>query len=225
MVNKLMVDVWSDIVCPWCAIGDRRLQLALAAFPHRDEVEVVWHAFELDPSAPPVRAGDHVEHIAGKYGRSVAQTRQMIQRLMDTAAKDGLDLQLFRARAGNTFDGHRLLALAAERGVHGAVKARFFEAYMTEGEPIGDRDVLVRLASEAGLDEAEVRDVLAGDRYADEVREDEATARSIGVTGVPFFVLGGRFAVEGAQPVDVLVQALERAWQGAAPAEVSSATP
>jgi predicted DsbA family dithiol-disulfide isomerase len=218
MTKKLTVDVWSDIVCPWCAIGDRRLGAALAAFAHRDEVEVVWHAFELDPSAPAVREGDQVEHLARKYGRSVAQAREMIQRVIDTAAKDGLDLQLFRARGGNTFDGHRVLRLAAERGVHDAVKDRLFRAYMTEGEPIGDRDVLARVAGEAGLDPAEVREVLAGDRYAEDVRADEEAARAIGVTGVPFFVLGGRLAVSGAQPAEVLVRALEQAWAAGAAA-------
>ncbi|HEY6459959.1 MAG TPA: DsbA family oxidoreductase [Polyangiaceae bacterium] len=213
MARKLTVDVWSDIVCPWCAIGDRRLQVALGAFAHRDDVEVVWHAFELDGSAPAVREGDQVEHLARKYGRSVPEARAMIQRVIDAAAKDGLDLQLFRARSGNTFDGHRLLHFAAERGLHDAMKGRLFRAYMTEGEPIGDREVLARLAGEVGLDVAETREVLASDRYADDVREDEEAARSIGISGVPFFVFGGRLAVSGAQPTEVLGQALDRAWE------------
>jgi predicted DsbA family dithiol-disulfide isomerase len=218
MTKRLKVEVWSDIVCPWCAIGDRRLKTALETFPYRDDVEVVWHAFELDPSAPAVRGGDSVEHLARKYGRSMVEARQMIQRVIDTAAKDGLDLKLFEARGGNTFDAHRVLRLAAARGVHDAVKDRFFRAYFAEGEPIGDRDVLARLAGEAGLDVAEVQSVLAGDRYADEVRADEATARSIGVTGVPFFVIDGRVAVSGAQPSEALLQVLDRAWTSATPA-------
>jgi predicted DsbA family dithiol-disulfide isomerase len=218
MTKRLKVDVWSDVVCPWCAIGDRRLKTALATFPHRDDVDVVWHAFELDPSAPAVRGGDHVEHLARKYGRSMVEARQMIQGVMDTAAKDGLDFKLFEARGGNTFDAHRVLRLAAERGVHDAVKERLFRAYFTEGEPIGDRDVLARLGGEAGLDVTEVQALLAGERYADEVRADEAAARSIGVTGVPFFVVDGRFAVSGAQAPDALLQVLDRAWTTAAPA-------
>ncbi|HEV3191589.1 MAG TPA: DsbA family oxidoreductase [Polyangiaceae bacterium] len=221
MTKKLTVDVWSDIVCPWCAIGDRRLTAALAAFGHHDSVDVVWHAFELDPSAPAVRGGDHVEHLARKYGRSTAQARQMIQRVIDIAAQDGLDLKLFGTRGGNTFDAHRVLRLATERGLHQPVKERFFHAYFTEGEAIGDRAVLVRLAGEAGLDADEVRAVLASNRYADEVRADETAAQSIGVTGVPFFVFDGRFAVSGAQPVEVLVQVLERALASTAPAESS----
>ena len=142
----------------------------------------------------------------------------MIQRVIDTAAKDGLELKLFEARGGNTFDAHRVLRLAAARGVHDAVKDRFFRAYFAEGEPIGDRDVLARLAGEAGLDVAEVQSLLAGDRYAEEVRADEATARSIGVTGVPFFVIDGRFAVSGAQPSEALLQVLDRAWTSETPA-------
>jgi predicted DsbA family dithiol-disulfide isomerase len=216
MARKISVDVWSDIVCPWCAIGDRRLSTALASFAHAPDVRVTWHAFELDPSAPPVRSDDHVEHLARKYGRSPAQAREMIQRVIDVAAQDGLDLRLFQARAGNTFDGHRVLRLAAERGVHDAVKERLFRGYMTEGHAIGDRAVLARLAGEAGLDAAEVTDVLAGDLYAAEVRGDEETARELGITGVPFFVFDGRLAVSGAQPAEVLRQALDRAWASAA---------
>jgi predicted DsbA family dithiol-disulfide isomerase len=211
-MKKLIVDVWSDVVCPWCAIGDHRMQEALAAFPHRDDVEVVWHAFELDPSAPVVREGDQVEHLARKYGRSTAEARLMIQRVIDVAAKDGLDLKLFSTRGGNTFDAHRVLHLAAQRGVHGPAKDRFFRAYFTEGEPIGDREVLARLAGEAGLDAEEVRALLAGNGCAEEVRADEAAAHSVGVTGVPFFVFDRRLAVSGAQPAELLVQVLERAW-------------
>lgn len=223
MSKKLVVDVWSDLVCPWCAIGDRRLTAALAAFAHRDEVDVVWHAFELDPGGPSVALGDPVAHLARKYGRSLDEARSMIEHVIDVAAKDGLDLQLFRVRRGNTFDAHRVLQLAADRGAGEAVKTRFFRAYMSEGEAIGDREVLVRLASEAGLDAAEVREMLEGDRYAAAVREDEAMARSIGITGVPFFVFGRKLAVAGAQSSDVLGQALERSWATASVDEVSGA--
>jgi predicted DsbA family dithiol-disulfide isomerase len=212
MKKKLTVDVWSDIVCPWCAVGKRRLEAALAQFSHRDDVEVVWRAFELDPSAPAIHSDDNATRLARKYGRTKAQIEAMTRQLTETAAKDGLEFHLERARSGNTFDGHRVLHLAATRGVQDAVKERFFRGYMTEGEAIGDREVLVRLASEAGLDAEEVRAVLASDRYANEVREEEETARAIGITGVPFFVLGGKFAVSGAQPAEVLRGALDQAW-------------
>ena len=212
MKKTLKIDVWSDIVCPWCAIGKRRLEAALAKFPHKDAVEIAWRAFELDPSAPAVQEGDNATRLAQKYGRTRAQAVAMIQNVADTAAKDGLELNLLHARSGNTFDGHRVLHLAAERGVQGAVKERFLRGYMTEGQAIGDHEVLVRLASEAGLDAEEVRAVLASDRYASEVREEEETARALGITGVPFFVLGGKYAVSGAQPADMMLRALEQAW-------------
>lgn len=211
-MKKLRIDVWSDLVCPWCAIGNRRLERALEQFPHREAVEVVWHSFELDPSAPPVHEGDHVQHLADKYGRSRAEAEAMVQRVIDLAAQDGLTLRLMQARAGNTFDAHRLLHFAAERGLEPAVRQRLFRGYMTEGEPIGQRDVLVRLAAEAGLPADETRAVLESDRYADDVRDDEAAAQAIGIGGVPFFILGGRLGISGAQPVELFVRALDQAW-------------
>jgi predicted DsbA family dithiol-disulfide isomerase len=212
MTKKLAIDVWSDIVCPWCAIGKRRLEQALAKFPHADDVAIVWRAFELDPEAPTVRADDNVTRLAEKYGRSRAEALAMLQQMDATAAKEGLEFHLTKARSGNTFDGHRVLHLAAERGLQGVVKERLMRGYMSEGESIGEHEVLVKLAAEAGLDADEVRAVLASDRYASEVREEEAAARSLGITGVPFFVLGGKYAVSGAQPANVMLGALEKAW-------------
>src|SRR3984957_19112263 len=212
MKKTLTIDVWSDIVFPWCAVGKRRLEAALALFPHRDDVTVIWRAFELDPSAPAIQEGDNATRLARKYGRTKAQAEAMMTQLAETAAKDGLDFHLLTARSGNTFDGHRVLHLAAERGVQDAVKERFFRGYMSESEAMGDREVLVRLASEAGLDAEEVRAVLASDRYASEVRAEEEAARKLGIHGVPFFVLAGKYAVSGAQPADVMLRALEQAW-------------
>ena len=211
-MKNLRVDVWSDIVCPWCAIGNRRLERALERFSNRDRVEVVWHSFELDPSAPRVYPGDHVEHLAKKYGRTREQAQAMVQRVIDLAAEDGLTLRLLQARGGNSFDAHRLLHFAAERGLEPALRLRLFRGYMTEGEPIGEPEVLVRLATEAGLPADESRAVLATDRYSREVRDDEAAAAAIGIGGVPFFILGERIAVSGAQPVDLFVRALDQAW-------------
>ncbi len=213
-MKTLSVDVWSDIACPWCYVGKRRLEAALARFPHRDAVKVVWRAFELDPTAPRVRDKNvsYIERLAKKYGSSVAEAEGMIRRMTDVAAADGLTFHFERVQSGNTFDAHRVLHLAADRGVQDAVKERFLRAYMTEGEPIGEPDALVRLASEAGLDRDEVRRVLEGDRYAREVRDDEEEARQNGIRGVPFFVIGGRYAVSGAQTADVLLDALTRGW-------------
>lgn len=218
----LRIDVWSDIACPWCFVGKRRLEAALSRFEHRDAVEVVWHAFELDPSAPSVLPSEpsYAERLAKKYRCSPEQGQAMIDRMTETAAADGLAFRFDRIRPGNTFDAHRLIHLAHERGKQGAVKERFLAAYLEQGEPIGDKAALLRLAVEAGLDETEVTDVLESNAYADEVRQDELTARQLGVSGVPFFVFAQRFGVSGAQPADALVEVLEQAWQKAAEPEI-----
>ena len=213
VVKKLRIDVWSDIACPWCFVGKRRLEGALARLarePQAPAVVVVWRAFELDPAAPREHPTDlgYAERLATKYGSSVKEAHGMIDRMTEVARADGLDFRFDRVRPGNTFDAHRVLHLAAERGVQDAVKERFLLAYMTEGEPIGDADALVRLAAQAGLDAEEVRAALAGDAYAAEVRADEDEARELGISGVPFFVLGEKYAVSGAQPTELLFRAL-----------------
>ena len=213
----MRVEIWSDVVCPWCYVGKRRFETALAAFPHRDEVEVVWRSFELDPTAPRERVGDYARLLADKYGFPVAQGQQMIDTMTATAAQDGLDLHFEIARVGNTFDAHRLLHLARDRGVQDAVKERLVHATFTEGEPIGDPEALVRLVAEAGLDADEARAVLAGDDYAAQVRADQAQARAYGITGVPFFVVDGTYGVSGAQPAEALGQVLATAWAQSRP--------
>lgn len=214
---ELRIDVWSDIACPWCYVGKRRLEAALARFPHRDAVSLTWRAFELDPAAPRTQdpGTSYAARLARKYGSSVAQAEEMIRRMTETAAADGLDLRFDRVRPGNTFDAHRLLHLAHGRGRQDALKERLLRAYFTEGEPIGDPAALARLAGEVGLDPAEVQAVLTSDAHAAAVRADEETARRLGIHGVPFFVLAGRYAVSGAQPADALLGALQTAWDDA----------
>jgi predicted DsbA family dithiol-disulfide isomerase len=213
-MKKLRIDVWSDIVCPWCYVGKRRLEAALAQFPQRDAVEVVWRAFELDASAPAVRdeGVPYAERLARKYGTTVDQAQKMIERMIEVAAADGLDFRFDRIRPGRTFDAHRLLHLAAERGLQDALKEHLLRAYMTEGAAIGDVETLVKLASEAGLDAGEAARVLATDAYSAEVRSEEDDARALDITGVPFFVIGGRYGVSGAQPAEVLLRAVTAAW-------------
>ncbi len=214
-MKTLRIDIWSDIACPWCYVGKRRLEAALEKFPHRDEVEIVWRAFELDPSAPAERPTDvgYAERLAKKYGTSLTEAQGMLTRMTDVAASDGLDFHFEKIRPGNTFDAHRVLHLAGERGKQDAVKERYLRAYMTEGEPIGDRETLIRLAAEAGLDAEEVRATLASDAYTREVRADEDEARQLGINGVPFFVLANKLAVSGAQPAELLLRALNQAWK------------
>jgi predicted DsbA family dithiol-disulfide isomerase len=212
------VEIWSDVVCPWCHIGKRRFEAALARFPHRDAVEVEWKAFELDPGARSSTAGDPVspteyaERLAGKYGTSVAGAQQMTDHMTQQAAGEGLDFRFDRAVRANTFDAHQVIRLAAERGLQDAVKERLLTAYFSEGEAVGDRETLVRLAADAGLDADEVRSVLEDQRYAGAVRADEADAASLGISGVPFFVVDRTYGVNGAQSADALLQVLERAW-------------
>jgi predicted DsbA family dithiol-disulfide isomerase len=204
------VEIWSDIACPWCYVGKRRFEAALAQYPHRDEVEVTWRSFELDPSAPRERDGDAAGHLAEKYGTSREQAEGMHRQMTEVAAGDGLEFRFDLARGGNTFDAHRLLHLAHAHGRQDAMKERLMRAYLTEGEAIGDPVVLERLAVETGLPAAEVREVLASDRYADEVRDDERTASALGITAVPFFVVDRAIGAAGAQPPEVLRELLER---------------
>ena len=208
----MRVDIWSDFACPWCYVGKRRFEAALAAFPHRESVDVHWRSFELDPRAPRLRDGDRIEHLAAKYRIPRDEAEVMDRRITEAGRSAGLDLRPDRTRGGNSFDAHRLLHLAAGHGRVDAVKERLLRAYFTEGEPIGDSATLARLAVEAGLPAAEVDDVLAGDRYAEAVRADEATARAYGATAVPFFVIDETYGIAGAQPSEVFANVLERAW-------------
>lgn len=203
------------MVCPWCYVGKRNFEAALARFEHRDHVEVTWHSFELDPSAPAVREGDYATHLARKYGMRPAEAQQMIETMTATGARAGAVLDFEKARPGNTFDAHRLLHLARERGVQAAVKERLMRATFAEGEPIGDREALLRLGVEAGLAADDVAAVLDGDGYAADVRADEELAMDFGISAVPFFVIDRKFGVPGAQAPEVLLQALQRAWEKA----------
>ncbi|HEY6692105.1 MAG TPA: DsbA family oxidoreductase [Solirubrobacteraceae bacterium] len=206
---RLTVEIWSDVVCPWCYIGKRRFEAAVAQFPH--EVEHTWRSFELDRSAPPTREHGATEHLAAKYGMSLDQARASHAQMTELAAQEGLEYHFDKARGGNSFDAHRLIHLAAAHGRQDEAKERLMRAYFTEGVAIGDREALVALAADIGLDPDEARAVLDGDAYADAVRDDETLAHRIGINAVPFFVLNRRYGVSGAQPAEILVQALEKA--------------
>jgi predicted DsbA family dithiol-disulfide isomerase len=213
----VQVEIWSDVVCPWCAIGKRRFEAALAGFEHRDEVDVRFRSFELDPTTPRTVEGNATQRLADKYGVPLAQAEAMQQRVVEQAATVGLEFRFDRARPGNTVDAHRLLHLAVDRGLQPELKERLMLGYFTEGEQIGDPETLVRLAGQVGLDEAEARSVLESEKYLAEVREDEATAQALGISGVPFFVLDRKFGVSGAQPEEVLLDALRQAYTAAHP--------
>ncbi len=217
----MKVEIWSDVVCPWCYIGKRRFESALAQFAHRDDVEVEWRSFELDPSTESAHAAGegpaHAELIAAKYGMPLDRAQAAVASVTEAAAGEGLDFHLDTSLRSNTFDAHRLIHLAADRGLQDEAKERFMRAYFSQSEPVGDAGTLVRLAVEVGLDRAEAEQVLAGDGYADAVRSDEAEARALGISGVPFFVVDRTYGVSGAQPADQLLAVLERAWSERAP--------
>lgn len=206
------VEIWSDIACPWCYVGKRRFEAALAGFEHRDDVRVTWRSFELDPSAPRERPHDSATHLAEKYATTRDEALAMQRRMTQVAAAEGLDFRFDSARAGNTFDAHRLAHLAAEHGAQHAMQERLMSAYLSEGELLADADVLERLAIEVGLPADEVRHVLGSDRYAAEVRDDERTAAGLGIRAVPFFVVDRTIGASGAQPPNVLGDLLRRAW-------------
>jgi predicted DsbA family dithiol-disulfide isomerase len=211
----MRIEIWSDVVCPWCYVGKRRLEAALAGFAHADEVEVVYRSFELDPSAPQHGTEPSVVSLSRKMGRPEEQVREMVGGLMETAAADGLELRLLDTVHTNTVDAHRLLHLALETGgpaLQGALKEELLAAYFTRAEDIGDHAVLRTAALAAGLDAVRVDAVLAGQEYADAVAADIAQARAYGATGVPFFVVEGTYGISGAQPTEVFSQVLEQVW-------------
>jgi predicted DsbA family dithiol-disulfide isomerase len=208
----MKVEIFSDVVCPWCAIGKRRFETALEGFEHAADVEVHWRAFELDPSAPAAVEVDAATHLANKYGMTREQAVASQQKLEDLAAADGLEFHFDKAQRGNSFDAHRLLHYAHEVGLQTELKERLFRGYFTEGESIADHATLIRLGTEVGLDPNATAEVLNSGRYTDEVRMDEREARDLGINGVPFFVIDRRFGISGAQSSAVMLGALEQAW-------------
>jgi predicted DsbA family dithiol-disulfide isomerase len=206
------VEIWSDIACPWCYIGKRRFEAALERFEHGNETTVTWRSFELDPQAPAQREGDLAEHLAHKYGMSVDQARASQAQLTETAAGEGLEFHFDRARGGNTFDGHRLIHLARAHGLQDAMKERLVRAYFSEGELISDHAALVRLGTEVGLPTEEIEQMLAGDAYAADVRDDERTAAGLGISAVPTFVVDRALGASGAHPPEALLELLREGW-------------
>jgi predicted DsbA family dithiol-disulfide isomerase len=213
----MKVEIWSDVVCPWCYIGKRRFESALERFGHRDEVEVEFRSFELNPNAESNQGMALDEVLARKYGIGLDQARTLHARVVNAAAGEGLEYRLDIAKTGNTFDAHRLIHLAAAEGRQAAMKERLMAAYFTEGKAIGDRGSLVELAGETGIDRERARAVLDSDEFADDVRADERDASELGITGVPFFVLDRRYGVSGAQAPEVMLAALDTAWTDAHP--------
>lgn len=211
----MKIEIWSDVICPWCYIGKRRFEMALADFAQRDDVQVIWRSFELDPAAPQQHPGTLEERLAHKYGVSLQQAAAMNARVTGVAKEVGLEYHLENARPGNTFDAHRLLHFAATQQLGDRATERIMHAYFSEALPVGDRAALSRLAPEFGIAESDALAMLESDAYADAVRADEARAASFGISGVPFFVFDEKSGISGAQPVEVFAEALQQAGKTA----------
>ena len=221
----MRIDVWSDILCPFCHLGRRHLELALEQFEHADEVGVVWHSFQLDRNAPAVDDAPVIDKVAAKYGASREQMVAQHEQMARDAAAVGLDFAWADLKGGNSYDAHRLVHLARSLGREDEVTERVMRAWYSEGQAIGDREVLVRLAVESGLEEGVVRETLESDDFGIDVRTDLALASQIGITAVPTFVLDQKYGVSGAQPVEVLLGSIRQVWdlQGTEPEEVAAA--
>ncbi|KJR09352.1 DsbA family oxidoreductase [Gordonia sihwensis] len=210
----MQVEIWTDVNCPFCYLGKKRFNDALAEFDHAEQVQVVHRSFELDPTVPAGTSGDVVQHLAEKYGRPLEQAAEGERRLGDAAQEAGLEYVTDGRDYGNSFDMHRLLHWAKELDRQEAMLDALYLANFAESEPLfGDTERLVRVAVGAGFDETSVREVLSDEhRYADLVRADERQAQEFGVNGVPFYVFDRKYAVSGAQPAELFTQVLNRAW-------------
>jgi predicted DsbA family dithiol-disulfide isomerase/hemerythrin-like domain-containing protein len=212
---SMRIEIWSDIACPWCFIGKRRFEAALAEFPHRDAVEVRWRSYQLDPTLPEHYDGTELDYLASRKGFAPEQVRRMFAHVAEQAAGAGLRYDFDRLVVANSFRAHELIhATRHARGdeLAAAVKERLLSDHFERGEDIGDLDHLVRVGTDAGLDPQDLRLALESGRYADDVKADIAAAQELGLRGVPFFVIERIYGVSGAQPVEVFREALERAW-------------
>jgi predicted DsbA family dithiol-disulfide isomerase len=206
----IRVEIWSDIVCPWCYIGKRRFERALATLDDPGGIEIVHRAFQLNPSMPKGEVRDHRENLMAKYGLSETRAADMQQQMERTAADEGLEFHLVGGVTGNTFDAHRLIHVARERGLQDAAVERLFRAHFTEQRSIFDEASLVALAAEAGVDAGDARAALAGDAYTEAVNAELREARGLGISGVPYYVVDRRYAVSGAQTPELFADVLAR---------------
>jgi len=216
--DTVIVEIWSDVVCPWCYIGKRRFERALDDLDAADRVEIVWRSFQLHPDQPAGQRRRHDEYLAERTGRSIADVRVMNDRVVELAAAEGLAYDFERYTVINTLDAHRVAHLAASQGHGSAIQERLLRGQLVEGEVLDDPATLVRLAAEVGIPEADTEAVLASDAYAADVETDLRTGIALGLTGVPFFVFDRAIGVSGAQPTEVFVRALTAAFEARDPA-------
>ena len=208
----MKVEIWSDMVCPFCYIGKRHFEEALQQFVHKDDVEVIWKSFELDPDSKRDYEGGFYAMLASKFNTTPEKAKEMNQRVIKMAGEAGLTFNTDNAIPSNSFDAHRLMQLGAKHGLADKVEEKVFSAYFTEGKHIGNKETLKSIATEAGLNVEDADKVLNGEDFSYEVRTDEDEAREIGVTGVPFFIFNRKYAVSGAQPAELFTEVLQKVW-------------
>jgi len=209
----MKVEIWSDILCPWCYIGKREFENALAQFKHKEKVEVVWKSFELDPSAHENYAGNLYDLLSSKYHITIDRARQMTGALVDRAKAIGLNYNMDIAKATNSFNAHRLIHLAMKHGVQEKVIELLSAAYLIKGKHIGQDETLLEIGTEAGLASSEITAMLGSDAFAEDVRKDEYEAQSLRIKGVPFFLIDRKYSLSGAQPAEVFAEALSKIWE------------
>ena len=210
--NKLKVEIWSDVMCPFCYIGKRRFEHALEQFEHQENIDITWKSFQLDPAMKSEPGKTLHEYLAERKGFSLERSIQLHDQMTAQAAELGLEYNFDKAKIANSFDAHRFSHLAKAEGLQDAAEEALFKAYFTEGKDISDHATLIALGTQIGLDAALVKQVLDSDQYAEEVNRDIYEAQQIGARGVPFFVLGDKYAVSGAQPSETFLGALEQTW-------------
>lgn len=213
MDNKLKVQIWSDIMCPFCYIGKRRIEEALSLFEHKEAVEIEWKSYQLDASFIASPDDNMVEHLAEKYRKDNDWAQNMLDNMTQNAKTAGLDFHFEKAILANSLNAHRLLHLAKKYNLANDLEELLFKAYLTEGKNVNDPSTLTQLGIEVGLDAEEIAQVLNSDRYATEVKQDQEEANTIGVQGVPFFVFDNKYAISGAQPATAFLETLEKVWQ------------
>ncbi|VXC24620.1 Disulfide bond formation protein DsbA [Flavobacterium sp. 9AF] len=213
MNDKMKIQIWSDIMCPFCYIGKRRIEAALNNFAHKDNVIIEWKSFQLDPNFKASENDNVVKHLANKYGKDIHWATQMTENVTQTARSAGLNFHFDKAIMANSFHAHRLLHLAKKYNLGNELKEQLFKAYFTEGKDVHNLNTLSELGQKVGMQRNEVESVLHSNAYADEVENDITMAKEIGIQGVPFFVFDNKYAVSGAQPEETFLGALEKTWQ------------
>lgn len=213
----MKIEIWSDVACPWCFIGKRRFEAALAAFPHRDYVDVTWRSYQLDPTLPEHYDGTELEYLSSRKGIPAEQVSAMFGHVAGQAKAEGLNYRFDSVVVANSFTAHRLIHLAAAHGKQDAAKERLLSDHFEHGKDIGSRQYLASLGVELGIDPGAVDELFTTDKYADAVRFDFEEGRSLGISGVPFFVIDRKYGLSGAQPVGTFTAALNQAWQEANP--------